>query len=115
MGTERHSCFECGGKAKHAHHIVPKSLGGKRTIPLCLACHGAVHRQDLALPALVRKGIAAAKARGVIFGRPRKLSAEALARAVELRQTGLSLRAITKILNAGVSKSTVERELKRKP
>ena len=37
-------CFECGSnKDIHQHHIIPKSLGGKKTIPLCNDCHGKLH------------------------------------------------------------------------
>ena len=40
-------CFECGGTEYiHQHHIVPKSLGGTKTIPLCITCHGRVHQKD---------------------------------------------------------------------
>jgi len=41
-------CFECGSdKNVHQHHIIPKSLGGTKTIPLCETCHGRVHQKDL--------------------------------------------------------------------
>lgn len=37
-------CFECGGTNHiHQHHIIPKSLGGTKTIPLCNICHGRAH------------------------------------------------------------------------
>lgn len=36
-------CFECGAVAEEYHHVIPKSLGGKLTIPLCSVCHGKVH------------------------------------------------------------------------
>ena len=25
------------------HHLIPKSRGGKETLPICLDCHNAVH------------------------------------------------------------------------
>lgn len=37
------ACFECGSPAKHNHHVVPKSLGGTKTVPLCEACHPKAH------------------------------------------------------------------------
>lgn len=40
-------CFECEKPAKANHHVIPKSLGGTRTIPLCLECHSKVHQKDL--------------------------------------------------------------------
>jgi 5-methylcytosine-specific restriction endonuclease McrA len=36
-------CFECGAPAAHQHHVVPRSLGGTKTVPLCEGCHGKVH------------------------------------------------------------------------
>jgi len=26
------------------HHVVPKSRGGKETVPICKACHRKIHR-----------------------------------------------------------------------
>lgn len=40
-------CFECGKPAHHDHHVVPRSRGGTRTVPLCERCHGLVHDQDM--------------------------------------------------------------------
>jgi hypothetical protein len=42
------TCFECGAPSEHQHHVVPRSLGGTRTIPLCGRCHGLIHGIDLA-------------------------------------------------------------------
>ncbi len=39
-------CFECGKPAQTNHHVVPKSKGGTKTIPLCYNCHGKVHGKD---------------------------------------------------------------------
>ena len=39
-------CFECGAAADHNHHVVPRSLGGTKTIPLCHKCHGLAHGRD---------------------------------------------------------------------
>ena len=36
-------CWECDAPATEAHHVVPKSLGGTRTIPLCDPCHDKAH------------------------------------------------------------------------
>lgn len=38
-------CFECG-KTKHVvnHHVVPRSLGGTATVPLCDGCHDKAHK-----------------------------------------------------------------------
>lgn len=36
-------CVNCGQEAQEHHHVVPKSLGGTYTVPLCSVCHGIVH------------------------------------------------------------------------
>ncbi len=36
-------CFDCGAPAVERHHVVPRSLGGKNTVPLCVECHSKVH------------------------------------------------------------------------
>ena len=42
------TCFECESTEEiHLHHVVPRSLGGTRTIPLCGRCHSLVHSKDL--------------------------------------------------------------------
>lgn len=63
-------CFECNA-AHHNHHVVPRSMGGMRTVPLCEACHGKVHRITFeGHGVLVRAGISRAKANGQRLGRP---------------------------------------------
>jgi 5-methylcytosine-specific restriction endonuclease McrA len=49
-------CFECGQPAGANHHVVPRSLGGTRTLPLCDDCHAAIHStgQPLSLGRLAR-------------------------------------------------------------
>tara|TARA_R110000824_G_C14728609_1_gene626020 strand:+ start:66 stop:527 length:462 start_codon:yes stop_codon:yes gene_type:complete len=49
-------CFECNNPAQAQHHVVPKVLGGTKTIPLCDDCHSKVHDSKmLKLAYLVRK------------------------------------------------------------
>jgi len=36
-------CWSCDLPAEHHHHVVPRILGGTRTIPLCAICHGKAH------------------------------------------------------------------------
>jgi hypothetical protein len=63
-------CFNCGKRGEcHLHHVVPKSLNGDATIPLCLDCHGLVHDRKMASSVLTRIGMAKAKLSGVRFGR----------------------------------------------
>ena len=71
-------CFECGTKEHiQNHHVVPKSKGGKKTIPLCNICHGIVHgrkngiqKDPLKLSKLAKEGQQRARERGVYIGRP---------------------------------------------
>tara|TARA_R110000803_G_scaffold94110_10_gene161632 strand:- start:1995 stop:2321 length:327 start_codon:yes stop_codon:yes gene_type:complete len=42
------TCFECGSTENiEKHHVVPRSKGGKKTIPLCARCHDKVHEFEL--------------------------------------------------------------------
>jgi len=52
-------CFECGSVENlHNHHVVPRSLGGTKTIPLCCYCHGKVHGIDFSNHSnLIKEGI----------------------------------------------------------
>jgi hypothetical protein len=65
-------CFECGGKAEYSHHVVPRSFGGTRTVPLCGECHAKVHHVDgerrLSGSVLTRRALARKKARGQRVG-----------------------------------------------
>jgi hypothetical protein len=60
------ACFECGVVAEtHDHHIIPASRGGKKTVPLCLACHGAAHGRtgSMATSVLTKEALAKKMAR----------------------------------------------------
>ena len=37
------ACFECGAEATCAHHVIPRSRGGTKTVSLCGGCHGLAH------------------------------------------------------------------------
>ena len=50
-------CFECDEPADHQHHVVPKSQGGKRTIPLCELCHTKVHGKNMHISELTKKAL----------------------------------------------------------
>lgn len=54
---KRSPCFECGRAAMHRHHVVPQSLGGRRTVWLCEACHGLVHGTNLRTSLLTKKAL----------------------------------------------------------
>lgn len=59
MGKPRakRQCFECGSREGiHNHHVIPKSLGGTKTIPLCYKCHALVHgAKSINIGELVKK------------------------------------------------------------
>ena len=116
--TVNRVCFECGAPAEHDHHVVPRSRGGTRTIPLCSECHGKAHHRSgsMATPALTREALQHKRARGeytggkVPFGcrladdgihleaEPQEQAALRLI--LSLRADGLTLRAIAARLNA---------------
>jgi hypothetical protein len=37
------ACFECSAPATCEHHVIPRSLGGTKTVPLCGTCHSRAH------------------------------------------------------------------------
>lgn len=47
MEINNELCFECDRPMDVWHHVVPKSRGGKKTIPLCNSCHSIIHNKDL--------------------------------------------------------------------
>ena len=64
------TCFECGEtKNLQHHHVVPRSLGGTKTIPLCERCHGLVHSKDFtSTGVLTAAAMATLKAAGKYTG-----------------------------------------------
>ena len=65
-------CFECGATEDlQQHHIVPRSRGGTKTVPLCTQCHGKAHGRDLKgleHSRLTKEGLERASARGQKLG-----------------------------------------------
>lgn len=47
---------DCGGRARHAHHVLPRSRGGQNTLPnglgVCAAGHAAIHAHPIAARAV---------------------------------------------------------------
>ena len=106
------ACFECGKNAEHNHHVVPKVLGGTKTVPLCTDCHGLVHDRNLTRHReLQKKGIAKAKARGVYKGRKYGTCKVNTKRIKQLRSKGMKIKEIAK--KEGVTEMTIYRHLKR--
>jgi len=99
-------CFECGEPKKDMHHVIPKSKGGKKTIPLCAKCHGLVHDKDFVRHRQLQKeGIERAKLLGKFKYNGRKVGATASVEdtlkkhedIVDLLILGLSVRKIYSI------------------
>lgn len=87
-------CFECGSPKEHDHHVIPRSRGGKKTIPLCVPCHNRVHEAQMGSAALVKEGIRKARENGVDWGKARR---------------GKHRDKIERLLKAGVAVSVVAR------
>ena len=118
--SDKPRCFECGSLSQQDHHVVPRSLGGTRTVPLCEVCHGRAHgRSDgfQSIGYLTRAALAAKKTRGeragtVPYGytadETGKLSEHPgeqaiIAQVHALRAAGLSLRGIvSELTRAGL-------------
>lgn len=62
-------CYTCLGPVDHWHHVVPYSMGGDITLPLCTNCHAKVHnRKSISSGALIKKAKDKQQAKGI---RPR--------------------------------------------
>lgn len=109
-------CFECGDIATENHHVIPKILGGTKTIPLCSPCHSKVHgfgkRRDN-IKRLTKEGLAKKKERGertgqIPFGfeldedgihlRENEYEQEIISIVLSLRESGLTYKKIAKEL-----------------
>jgi hypothetical protein len=66
-------CFECGQPAEHDHHVVPRSRGGTKTVPLCDVCHGKAHhrRKNMSSNRLTKNALQGKIGRGERCGRLR--------------------------------------------
>jgi hypothetical protein len=61
-------CFECRAPAQHMHHVVPRSQGGTKVLPLCAQCHAIVHGMGMAHPDLTRRAMDKRRAEGKVVG-----------------------------------------------
>jgi transposase-like protein len=74
MSATRPPCFECSLPSDHDHHVVPRSKGGTRTVPLCAVCHAKVHGlKTMWSSELTKAALARAKTLGRVAGRRPKL------------------------------------------
>tara|TARA_R110000868_G_scaffold337818_1_gene598640 strand:+ start:144 stop:854 length:711 start_codon:yes stop_codon:yes gene_type:complete len=94
-------CYTCLGPVDHWHHVVPYSMGGDITLPLCNNCHGKIHDKDLmTMTALGTAVIKAKKNKGLAHGKPSKHSIEIIERIQQLVKEGLTNSEIAKIFIA---------------
>jgi uncharacterized protein YerC len=108
-------CFECESTGIiHEHHVIPRSLGGKKTIPLCSICHSKIHQRNLTrMSELSKIGMMKAREKGIKFGRPlgSKNTPQNMLEnhydIVSLLKQGMSVRQTAKKTNKGFS--TVQR------
>lgn len=65
-------CFECCSQSNiELHHVIPVSMGGTRTIPLCYSCHNKLHecgKSGVSTSQLVKRGHRRLKQRGYQIG-----------------------------------------------
>lgn len=103
------TCFECNKVAEvFNHHIIPESLGGTKTVPLCACCHGKIHDiKFLTTSELTKRGLARAKERGIKLGKPSKIPEEVIKRICNLRRQKQTIRAIA--LECKITPSVVHR------
>ena len=96
--------MDLGRPARSSWRREPTNL-----ITLCRECHGLFHGVEwkIGLAELIRTGQARAKAKGVKFGRNRKLSDYQRAEAVKCRAAGETLVAIAR--SYGVDLSMISR------
>jgi hypothetical protein len=109
-------CFECGTTEDlNEHHVIPRSRGGTKTIPLCYSCHCRAHGRDskgLEHGRLIREGIKRRHERNP-SARSRwgaGHSEEAAARSVKLMHEGIQRKADNFAFNYGRLASTAYSE-----
>jgi hypothetical protein len=110
-------CFECGKPAAHDHHVVPRILGGTKTVPLCLECHGKIHDRDMVRMAhLQRIGQERARKNGKKWGGSKpgwrwKVSDDQVTAIHEMKTAGKKITHIAGV--TGLSRPTVYRVLRQ--
>lgn len=102
-------CFECDAPARAAHHVVPRSMGGTRTLPLCEPCHALADgrtARNVNRSKLIRKGIERARANGKgRWGRPKVIVPHDKIEALE--RCGFHNKTIAEVM--GCSVTTIKR------
>lgn len=104
-------CFECNAIADHNHHVIPRSKGGTKMLPLCSSCHGKVHDSKMiSTSELTKAALAKLKARGVKLGAPIKNNSVKIQLFLKYRSQGKTIKQISEL--TGVSTGSVCRLLK---
>lgn len=93
------TCFECGSpKRLTNHHVIPKILGGTKTLPLCSSCHGKVHdRKNISHSALTKTALARLQKQGRRVG-PVPYGFDLMKDGKHLKKNGIEQKGIRKIL-----------------
>ena len=111
-------CCNCGKNVNeniHFHHVVPLVTGGQDILSnicsICPDCHSLIHSFKMSNSEVVKKGIAKAREKGQIWGRPR-IPKEVINKAIELYQEDrLSMTQIEK--ECDISRNTLYSYLKK--
>jgi hypothetical protein len=62
MNKKHDYCFECESFLEiQLHHVVPKSKGGTKTVPLCGWCHAKIHGVKAMMTSTLTKAAMARK------------------------------------------------------
>ena len=125
-------CFECEAKANHAHHVVPKVLGGTKTVSLCAICHAKIHGDHLLKTSeLTKAGMKKAKDAGfhvcgrapfgyeIVNGKLLKSETQQkiVKEMVQMKSAGISLSVISDVLKIkykiNLARSSIRRTIIR--
>lgn len=75
-------CFECGLPGAHRHHVVPQSVGGTKSVSLCVDCHSLAHTNGNPSEYLLN-AVSSFRRAVVINARPQSSEVTALTRLVD--------------------------------
>ena len=110
---KKRKCFDCDQIATHNHHVVPKSKGGRATVPLCATCHAKAHNRDalaLAEAAWAKRKRAGKVYGGIPFGKRRGKNDKLVIDKKEMQ----ILRIIKRMRKRGCFATEISRELNRR-
>ena len=97
----RIKCFECNRAAENNHHVVPKSRGGTRTVPLCGRCHDLVH--SVGIIELSQRSWKATKKAGKRYGNIPYGYKQGKTSLIKCRKEQAILRAMHRLKDKGLS------------